>query len=104
MAARRPAIEQALSRIAPGMPRFDAQVVADHAVDSPGLKSASPEAAAWLSLVAHIRHVHTDYDDLLVEGYDADSARFFVVDDINRTLAEWGCRKTVDPEAAGPDG
>jgi hypothetical protein len=37
-----------------------------------------PEAAAWLSLVAYARHVFTDYDALLQEHYDQESARFFV--------------------------
>ena len=50
----------------------------DHALDSAGLKSAAPETAAWLSLVAYVRHVFTDYDDLLAQGYDRDSARHFV--------------------------
>jgi hypothetical protein len=65
-------------------------------VDSPGLKTASPEAAAWLSAIAYIRHTHSDYDDLLAEGYDEDSARHFCLDQINQILADWGCRKRVD--------
>ena len=37
----------------------------DHAIDSRGLSVASPEIAAWLSLVAYVRHTFTDYDELL---------------------------------------
>lgn len=95
MNARRERLADALRRIAPAIPVFDRAAVLDHAEDSSGLRQASPEAAAWLSLVAHIRHVHTDYQDLLDEGYDAASARHFALDSINAVLAEWGCRKRV---------
>ena len=67
----------------------------DHAVDSRGLSTASPEAAAWLSLVAYVRHALTEYDDLLREGYDAASARHFVVDDMERLLGGWGVRRRL---------
>ncbi len=70
----------------------------DHAVDSPGLNVASPETAAWLSLVAYVRHVFTDYDELVREGYDRDSARFFVAAEINTVLRDWGVRRRLSPE------
>jgi hypothetical protein len=35
---------------------------------------------------------------LLDEGYDQDSARFFVLDDINATLEGWGSPRRVAPE------
>lgn len=93
--AQRDAIAAALDRFAPRIPAFDRDAVLDHACDSPGLKTASPEAAAWLSLVAYVRHAHTEYQDLLDDGYDVDSARHFVMDAINAVLADWGCRKRV---------
>ena len=40
--------------------------VVDHAVDSRGLSIASTETAAWLSLVAYVRHTFTDYSQLKV--------------------------------------
>jgi hypothetical protein len=94
----RQAIEDALRRLAPGMSRHEFGAVLDHARDSPGLRTASPERAAWLALVAYVRHVLTDYDELLAEGYDAESARFFVLDEINRVLAAWGVTRTVGGE------
>ena len=63
----------------------------DHALDSAGLQSAAPEAAAWLSLVAYVRHVFTDYDDLLTQGYDRDSARHFVADEMAAMLCSGAC-------------
>ena len=43
--------------------RASVRRIVDHAVDGPGLKPASPETAAWLSLVAYVRHVFTDYNN-----------------------------------------
>ena len=72
--------------------------IIDHAVDSAGLKTASPETAAWLSTVAYVRHVLTDYDQLLDDGYDQESARHFVLDDMNAILRAWGARRTIENE------
>lgn len=98
MNAKRERIAEALGVIAPRAPAFDRDAILDHALDSTGLKTASPQAAAWLSLVAYVRHTYTDYDDLLADGYDAESARHFVADAINEVLEEWGCKKRVGGE------
>jgi hypothetical protein len=37
----------------------------------------------------------TEYDALLTEGYDVDSARFFVLVRTNDILEEWGLRRRV---------
>jgi hypothetical protein len=95
---RRAALEAALGHLAPRIPKHEFGAVVDHALDSPGLQSASIETAAWLSLVAYVRHVFTDYDSLLDEGYDSDSARFFVLDEINGVLELWGARRRVGDE------
>jgi hypothetical protein len=93
---RREQIGAALDHLAPGIPRFEREAIIDHALDSPGLGVADPGNAAWLSMVAYIRHVFTDYDALLAEGFDQDAARFFVIDEINEYLADWGARRRVD--------
>jgi hypothetical protein len=94
--AKRADIEAALRRLAPKIPPHEFAAVADHAVDSRGLRSASPETAAWLSLVAYVRHVFTDYDELLEkEGYDEDSARHFVAAEIEGVLHGWGVRRRL---------
>ena len=64
-------------------------------MDSAGLRTAAPETAAWLSLVAYVRHVFTDYDSLLADGYDQDSARFFVAAAIDDVLEGWGVRRRI---------
>ena len=96
--AKRGDIEIALRRLAPGIPAHEFGAVVDHAVDSPGLKPASPETAAWLSLVAYVRHVFTDYDDLLNQDYDQDSARHFVADEIAAVLNDWGVRRRLSAD------
>ena len=96
--AKRGEIEIALRRLAPRIPAHEFAAVVDHAVDSPGLKPASPETAAWLSLVAYVRHVFTDYDDLLTQDYDPDSARHFVADEIAAVLNDWGVRRRLSAD------
>jgi hypothetical protein len=93
--AKRADIESALRRLAPRLPAHEFGAVADHAMDSPGLRSSTPETAAWLSLVAYARHVLTDYDDLLRQGYDQDSARFFVAEETQTILDGWGVRRRL---------
>ena len=95
---RREAIESAVRILAPRIPRHEFDAVTDHALGSRGLYTASPEVAAWLSLTAYIRHRLTDYDELLDDGYDAESARFFVLDDMNGILEEWGSPRRVSGE------
>ena len=95
---RRAFLESALRVLAPRIPRHEFESGIDHALMSPGLRQASPENATWLSMVAYIRHRFTEYDRLLEEGYDVESARFFVLDDLNARLAEWGSPRRVSGE------
>src|SRR5215210_7265905 len=91
----RSAIEAALRHLAPKIPPHEFGAVVDHALDSAGLRVAAPENAAWLSLVAYARHIFTDYDDLLAQGYDRESARHFVAEDMETTLRDWGVRRPL---------
>jgi hypothetical protein len=92
---KRSEVEAALRRLAPRIPPHEFGAVVDHALDSRGLRSSAPEAAAWLSLVAYVRHALTEYDDLLTQGYDQDSARYFVAGEIESVLGEWGVRRRL---------
>ncbi|ACL56605.1 DUF2293 domain-containing protein [Methylobacterium nodulans] len=96
---RREMVEEALGRLAPRVPEFEAEAIVDRALASPGLRGAAPETAAWLGMVAYARHVFTEYDALLDEGYDQDSARHFVLDDLNAVLGEWGVKRRIGEEA-----
>ena len=42
-----------------------------------------------------MRHVFTEYDDLLEQGYDEDSARHFVAAEIEGVLSGWGVRRRL---------
>jgi hypothetical protein len=70
----------------------------DHALSSRGLQTAGVDSAVWLSLVAYARHALTDYDELLAQGYDQDSARFFVADDMRAALDAWGVKRELPSE------
>ncbi len=95
---RRADFAAALRVLAPRLPAHEFEAVLDHARGSPGLKNATPETAAWLSLVAYARHTFTDYDELLRDRYDHESARFFVADELAAVLREWGVRRPLTPK------
>jgi hypothetical protein len=81
--------------LAPRAPPHEFGAVVDHALDSRGLRTSVAETAAWLSLVAYVRHAFTDYDELLAQGYDRDSARHFVAGDIEAVLDQWGATRRL---------
>jgi hypothetical protein len=43
-----------------------------------------------LAVIAHIRHVETDYDDLLAQGLDRWDARAQVEEDVAQVMTKWG--------------
>jgi len=101
---RREQLESALRVLAPRIPGHEFESILDHALTSAGLRLATPENAIWLSMLAYARHRFTEYDRLLDEGYDVDSARFFVLEDMNDRLAEWGSPRRIsgdEDEARG---
>ncbi|NEU14363.1 DUF2293 domain-containing protein [Methylobacterium sp. BTF04] len=100
---RRDAVAAALAILAPRLPDFEADEVLGRALASPGLHGAGPETAAWLSLVAYARHAFTEYDSYLDDGYDRDSARHFILDDLNAVLAGWGSRRRVTEEVGADE-
>ena len=50
---------------------------------------ALDEQAVRLAVTAHVRHAETNYDDLLLSGFDRVDARSMVKADVNLTLYEW---------------
>lgn len=94
---RRRAVNKALTALLTQAPYSDAERIRAMANDRK-LRSLPPSVAVWLATVTHVRHEHSDYDDLLAEGYDRDAARFFVVDQINEVLTHWRATRLLDPE------
>jgi hypothetical protein len=88
-------IAKALSTLVPGIPFADAQAVKLQAA-SRHFRSYPPGISVWLSLVAHIRHQHTEYDQLLADGYDVESARHFVLGETNAVLTLWRAARLID--------
>ena len=66
------------------------------------MRSLPADRAVWLAAITHIRHARTDYDGLLDEGYDRDSARFFVLNDINAVLRQWQATRLLEPDDESP--
>lgn len=94
---RRRAIAKALTALLPMVPYADAEKIRRNA-GAVHMKVLPPSIAVWLATIAHVRHAHTDYERLLAEGYDRDSARFFVVDEINLVLTRWRATRLLDAD------
>ncbi len=94
---RQKEIAKGLTLLIPLAPWADAEAIRE-AAGQKHMKTLPPSVALWLTTIAHIRHQHTSYDALLAEGYDRDSARFFVVDEINEVLTRWRASRMLEPD------
>ncbi|AQT45234.1 hypothetical protein BBC0244_015460 [Bartonella apihabitans] len=92
---RQRAVLKELTLLVPQAPYADSEPIRSAAL-SAHMRHLPPSIAVWLSIVAYIRHTYTDYDKLRDDGYDKDSARFFVIDDINEKLTEWRATRFVN--------
>lgn len=81
----------------PLAPYSDAEAIRQEA-GAVHMKTLPPSTAVWLATVAYVRHAHTEYDQLLNEGYDRESARHFVIDQINSVLTRWRATRLLDPD------
>jgi hypothetical protein len=97
---RRRAVAKALTALLPMAPYADMEKIRADA-GAVHMKTLPPSVAVWLATVAHVRHVHTDYEKLLAEGYDRDAARFFVIDAINAVLTRWRATRLLDADDLG---
>lgn len=95
--ARQRAIAKALTLLLPAAPYSDIEAIRAAALAA-HLRSLPASVAVWLAAIAHVRHAHSSYEALLEDGYDRDSARFFVVDEINETLTRWRATRLLDPD------
>jgi hypothetical protein len=96
MATKRQAeIAKVLRRLTPMIPFNEAEDVKQLAGQL-HMRTLPVSVAVWLSLVAHVRHVHTSYDQLMDDGYDKDAARHFVMDDINEVLRRWQATRLLE--------
>lgn len=91
-------IAKALTALVPLAPYADAERIRQMAA-ARDMRELPPSIAIWLSTITYVRHEHSSYDALLNEGYDRDSARFFVVDEINATLTKWRATRFLEPDS-----
>lgn len=94
---RRREIEKALTALIPIAPYIDAEKIRTDA-GAVHMKTLPVSTALWLTTVAHVRHEHTDYDQLLADGYDRESARFFVIERINEILTRWRATRLLEAD------
>jgi hypothetical protein len=90
------ALAQAILQRHPGCPTNEAGRIAEHAgrrssgrVGRSAAGRALDASAVDLAVIAHIRHEHTNYDELLMRGTERLDARARVREGIDRVLAEW---------------
>ncbi|MCB0164375.1 MAG: DUF2293 domain-containing protein [Anaerolineae bacterium] len=80
----------------PGCPAGREETIAEHAclkysgrVGRSAAAKSLDDQAIRLAVIAHIRHVETQYDSLLAGGYGRRQARQAVEADIDRVLTRW---------------
>ena len=94
---RQRAIAKALTALLPIAPYADIEAIREAAL-ARKMRELPPSIAVWIATVAHVRHVHTQYDQLLDEGYGRDDARYFVIDEINAVLTTWRATRLVEED------
>ncbi len=82
----------------PSCPAASAKVIAQHTAQRGsgrvGRSAAGREAderAVRLAVIAHIRHEHTNYDDLLMKGVARDEARQMIRMTVDKVASQWEC-------------
>ena len=84
----------------PKCPARTAKSIAEHAclkysgrVGRSAAAKSFDVSAVRLAIVAHIRHAETQYDDLLMRGWDRYDARQHIADQVDSVLSKWQGRK-----------
>jgi hypothetical protein len=90
------ALTEKIAQRYPGCPADEARGIAEHtglrSSGRVGRSAAGREldgSAVDLAVIAHIRHTHTNYDELLMGGTERLDARAQVREKIDRVLAKW---------------
>ena len=85
-----------IRKIFPKCPEGREYNIAEHACEkysgrigrSAEAKELSPDAVKF-AVVAHIRHTETKYDEYLMDGYDRETAREMIRDEIDKVVCQW---------------
>jgi hypothetical protein len=89
-------VTEQIGRLFPGCPPGEAARIAEHTarrgtgrIGRTETGRNLEEQALTLAVVAAIRHIHTDYDELLANGFDRANARRRVSDKVDDILERW---------------
>lgn len=100
------AMARAIAAKYPGCPTPEAQAIAQHAATRGsgrvGRSAAGRELAAEaieLAVIAHVRHAHTRYDELLMAGRERREARASIRERIDEVLTRWSATTAAAPES-----
>jgi len=96
---RQKAIAKSLTTLLPLAPYADIEKIREMS-SARDMRELPPSIAVWIATITYVRHEHSAYDSLLEEGYDRDSARFFVIDEINEVLTRWRSTRLLDSDEA----
>ncbi|MHC4558684.1 MAG: DUF2293 domain-containing protein [Planctomycetota bacterium] len=87
---------EAIEQLYPKCPPKTSRFIAEHAcakysgrVGRSAAAKALDEHAVRLAVVAHVRHAKTQYDSLLMDGWERVEARLSVEDTVRSVLAKW---------------
>ncbi len=91
---------EAILGLFPRCPAKTAKSIAEHAclkysgrVGRSAAAKAMDVTAVRLAVAAYVRHAETDYDDLLMKGWDRFEARRHIADQMDSVLSKWQQRK-----------
>jgi len=90
-------------RLYPNMPPKEAGVIADHAFEVGSGRVGRVSAIDLnkkleLAVKAHIRHQHTEYDDMLNDGWEKEDARRQIAGQVEKIHGEWKGGNGIDHE------
>jgi len=91
---------QRVRELFPACPAEREAAIAEHAcrkysgrVGRSASAKSLDEKAVRLAVIAHIRHLETDYDRLLARGYDRQAARAIIERDVSQVLSGWEAQR-----------
>lgn len=90
----------------PGCPAEEAELIARYACKTGSGRvgrSRTADDPVRAAVVAHVRHIHTEYDTLLLDGIERDDAREMVRGDIAAVLRGWEAPSGADAGEPTPD-
>lgn len=102
------AFTEAVRGLFPGCPLSEAREIAAHACEkysgrvgrTADAKQLDPEKVR-LAVIAHVRHLHTSYDQIIARTRDKRGSRARIKGDVTSVLREWSAGALVAPPTHG---